>query len=57
MPTQIYQYLITIRFKINVTPGGHFRELSLVTATERLTDMMLGRVADLEQPDSVEAVD
>jgi len=29
----------------------------LVVANERLTDMMLGRVADLEEPDSVEVVE
>ena len=34
---------------------GQFERLA--AANERLTDMMLGRVADLEEPDSVEVVD
>ena len=34
---------------------GQFERLA--AANERLTDMMLGRVADLEEPDSVEVVE
>ena len=34
---------------------GQFERLT--AANERLTDMMLGRVADLEEPDSVEVVE
>jgi hypothetical protein len=34
---------------------GQFERL--VTANERLTDMMLGRVTNLEEPDSVEVVE
>ena len=34
---------------------GQFERLA--AANERLTDMMLGRVADLEKPDPVEVVE
>jgi hypothetical protein len=34
---------------------GQFERLA--AANERLTDLMLGKVADLEEPDSVEVVE